>query len=217
MSFCWAVYSFSNGHFSSTIQSQNLPFHILRLTCDTSDAGCSLFAEFAPGATVFRSCNDFLQHIRASGKTSVIHGYLINSYRFLTSEVTTGFWKLQLAIIMHLRLIQSLSIIAAIVIPDLNGQSVKSFVRGLTTANQKVSSRDVSYTEIGDSIVDLCMGIIPVHLSSASVVNPLVLKTPPAVHPMPIASYLWEPFNCWNTLCALDATMKTSKKPRHRG
>ncbi len=36
MYFCWAVYSFSNGHFSSTIQS-HLPFHI-SLACDTSDA-----------------------------------------------------------------------------------------------------------------------------------------------------------------------------------
>jgi hypothetical protein len=52
-----------------------------------------------------------------------------------------------------------------------------------------------SYTKIGDSIVDLCTVIIAIHLSSASVVEPLVLKTPPAVRPTPIASYLWEPFN----------------------
>ncbi len=146
MSFCWAVYSFSNGHFSSTIQSQNLPFHI-SLACDTSDAGCLLFAEFVPGATVFSSGNDFLQHIRASGETSVIHGYLINSYCFLTSKTTTGFWKLQLAIIMQLCLIQSLSIIIAIVIPDHEGRSVKSFVWGLLAANWKISLGDVSYTK----------------------------------------------------------------------
>jgi hypothetical protein len=90
ISFCWAVYLFSNGHFSSTIQSQHLPFHI-SLACNTSKAGCLLFAEFAPSATVFSSSNDLLQHIRASGETSVIHGYLINSYRFLTSNITTKF------------------------------------------------------------------------------------------------------------------------------
>ncbi len=43
--------------------------------------------------------------------------------------------------------------------------------------------------------MDLCTVIIAVHLSSASVIEPLVLKTPPAVCPTPIASYLWEPFN----------------------
>jgi hypothetical protein len=127
MSFCWAVYLFSNGHFSSTIQSQHLPFHI-SLVCDTSEAGCLLFAEFAPSAKVFSSSNDLLQHVRASEETSVIHGYLINSYRFLTSKITTGFWKLQLAIIMQLRLIQSLSVIVAIGMPDHDGRSIKSFV-----------------------------------------------------------------------------------------
>ncbi len=72
---------------------------------------------------------------------------------------------------------------------------MKSFVRGLWAANWKVSSRDVSYTKIDDPIVDLYTVIIAVHLSSASVIEPLVLKTPPAVCLTPIASYLWEPFN----------------------
>jgi hypothetical protein len=38
MYFCWAAYSFSNGHFFSTIQSPSLPFHI-SMVCDPSDAG----------------------------------------------------------------------------------------------------------------------------------------------------------------------------------
>jgi hypothetical protein len=127
MYFCWAVYLFSNGHFSSTIQSQNLPFHI-GLACNTSEARRSLFAEFAPSARVFGSGNDLLHHIWASGETSVIQGYLINSYCFLTSNVTSAFWKLQLAIITQLRLIRSLSLIVAIVIPDHDGQSVRAFI-----------------------------------------------------------------------------------------
>jgi hypothetical protein len=81
MSLFWAIYSFSNGHFPSTIQSQHLPFRI-SLACDTSKAGRSLFAEFVPSAKVFSSGNDLLQHVRASGETSVIYSYLINSYHF---------------------------------------------------------------------------------------------------------------------------------------
>ncbi len=127
MYFCWAVYSFSHGHFSLTIQSQNVPFHI-GLACDTSEAGRSLFAEFAPSVRVFGSSNDLLHHIRASSETSVIHGYLINSYCFLTSNVTSAFWKLQLAIITQLCLIRLLSLIVAIVIPDHDGQSVRAFI-----------------------------------------------------------------------------------------
>jgi hypothetical protein len=194
MSFCWAVYLFSNGHFSSTIQSQNLPFNV-SLACDPSEAGRSLFVEFAPNAKVFSSGNDLLQHVRVSGETSVLHGNLINSYRFLNSEVTTNFWKQQLAIIMQLRLIRNLLAVVAIIMPDHDGRSVKSFIRGLSTAHWKVSSRDISYPEIGDSIVNSCRTIIAIHSSSAPVVEPIVLKTLPAVQPRPIASYLWEPFN----------------------
>jgi hypothetical protein len=146
MSFFWAVYLFSNGQFSSTIQSQHLSFHI-SLVCNTSKASYLLFAEFVPSAKVFSSGNDLLQHVRASGETSVIHCYLINSYHFLTSKITTGFWKLQLAIITQLHLIRSLFVIVAIVMPDHEGRSVKSFVWGLSIANWKVSSWDVSYTK----------------------------------------------------------------------
>ncbi len=76
--FNWAVYSFSNGHVSSTIQSRNLPFHV-SLACDTIETGQALFQEFTPDAKVFSTGNNLLTHIRASGNTSVVHGYLINS------------------------------------------------------------------------------------------------------------------------------------------
>jgi hypothetical protein len=142
-----------------------------------------LFAKFAPDTKVFSSGNNFLHHVRASGETSFIHGYLINSYCFLTSEVTTLFWKQQLAIVTQLQLILLLSLIVAIVIPDHDGQSVKALIQGLTTAHWKVSSWDLSYLKIGNLVVDSCTVIIAIHSSSASVVEPLVLKTSPAVGP----------------------------------
>jgi hypothetical protein len=102
--FDWAVHSFSNGHFLATILSHNLPFNIC-LACNPYESGRALFQEFATSAKVFNSDNNLLNHIRASGNTSVVHGYLINSYRFQTSEVTTSFWKLQFSIITQLCLI----------------------------------------------------------------------------------------------------------------
>ena len=144
MHYDWAVYSFSNGHFSSLIEFHGLLFTI-RLACDTSEAGRSLLNEFAPQAIVFSSGNDLLNHIRASGHQSVISGYLINSYRFQTSEITSSFWKLQLSIIAQLRLIRSLSIVVAVVIPDHDGRAVRSFIKGLESAHWKVSRRAVSY------------------------------------------------------------------------
>jgi len=102
--FDWVVYFFSNRHFSLTILPHILLFNIC-LACNPYESGRALFQEFATSAKVLNSGNDLLNHICALGDTSIIHGYLVNSYRFQTSEVTTSFWKLQLSIIAQLRLI----------------------------------------------------------------------------------------------------------------
>jgi hypothetical protein len=156
----------------------------------------ALFQEFMPNAKVFSTGHNLLNHIRASGEMSVVHGYLINSYRFQTSNISTAFWKLQLSIIGQLRLIQSLAVIVIIVIPDHDGCSLRLFVQGLATSQWKVSSRDISFIKIGNSIAKLCTIITVVHLSSANIVEPLDLKTPQTVTPRPITAYIWEPFNC---------------------
>ncbi len=83
----------------------------------------------------------------------------------------------------------------AIVIPDHDGRSVQTFVKGLKAAHWKVISREVSYPNIGDSIVDSCSIITAIHSSCASTVNPIVLKTPPKTTPRPISAFIWEPFN----------------------
>ncbi len=176
------------------MQPHYLPFQIC-LACDPYESGRSLFQGFATSAKVFNSGNDFLNHIDASGNTSVIHGYLINSYRFRTSEVTTSFWKLQLSINAQLRLIQSLSIFVAVVSPDHDGRSINTFTRGLTAANWKLSSGEVSYQDIGDSIANSCTIIIAIHSSCASNVEPITLNTLPSVTPKSIGAFVWEPFN----------------------
>ena len=170
-----------------------MPFHIC-LACNPYESGCSLFHEFAASAKVFNSGNDLLNHICASGNMSVNHGHLINSYHFQTSKVTTSFWKLQLSIIAQLRFIRLVSIVMAIVIQDHDGRSVTAFTRGLTAAHWKVSSWEVSYTKMGDTIADSCSIIMAVHSSCASTVEPINLKTPPALNPKPIGSFIWEPF-----------------------
>ncbi len=96
---------------------------------------------------------------------------------------------------MQLCLIWLLSLIVALIILDHDGRSVKAFIRGLKVAHWKILSRDTSFAELGDSIVDSCTVIIAIHSSAASAVEPLTLKTPPLVQAKPIASYLWESFN----------------------
>jgi hypothetical protein len=127
LQFDWMVYLFFNGHFCSLISRRNLPFRITIL-CNPYESGRALFQEFATGAHVFGSGNDLLNHIGASGETSPIQGYLINSYQFQTSEVTSSFWKLQLSIIAQYCLICLLSVVVAVVIQDHDRQSVTAFV-----------------------------------------------------------------------------------------
>jgi hypothetical protein len=129
------------------------------------------------------------------GQTFVISGYLINSYWFCTSEVTTSSWKLQLSIIAQLCLIHSLSTIVAMVIPDHDCCAVSAFVQSLTTTHLKVTSRVVYYPNIGNSIADSCIIITAIHMSCASTVNPIELKTPSPTPSRPLGSFLWEPIN----------------------
>ncbi len=83
----------------------------------------------------------------------------------------------------------------AIVIPDHDGRSVQTFIKGLKAAHWKVISREVSYSDIGNSIVDSCSIITAIHSSCALTVNPIVLKTLPWMTPQPISAFIWEPFN----------------------
>ena len=146
-------------------------------------------------------------------KQAIVNGYLINSYRFRTSEVTSSFWKQQLSIIAQPRLIRSLSVLAAIVIVDHDGRAIKLLIKGLKAAHWKVSSRATSYLDIGDSVADSCLIITAVHSSSASDVNPLVLKPPPSTNVRLLCLYICEPFNRpEHSLCYGQKTMKTSTR-----
>jgi hypothetical protein len=145
--FSWAVYSFQGGHFASTIQSWNLPFHI-SLACDQYKSRHSLFQEFTSCHQIFNSSTDMLNHIRASGNTSVIHGYLIQSPHFQTSDTTTKFWQLQATIIAQLCMIRSLSNVVAIIHPDHDGHSVKSFQSTQKSCRWIIASTDVFYPDL---------------------------------------------------------------------
>jgi hypothetical protein len=193
--FNWAVYSFGGGHFLSTISSRNLPFHVT-LACDQYDYGRALFREFATNAMVLRSSAELLHHLRSSGETGQIHGYLIHSLRFRDSKTTTKFWQIQATIVAQLGSLQNLQVFVAVIIPDHNGSCVRSFWRTLKNAGWILSANDgVSFVGMGDSVAGTCDLLLGVHSSCMPKVDPIELKQPPPVPPQPIAQYLWEPFN----------------------
>ena len=98
--FSWAVYNFSNRHFTSTIESANLSF-MIGVGCDTTQQGCSLFGKFSPNARIFSTGNDFLNHIFSSGDQSVLNSLTpicvwsgIKNYRSIEYEPRNSmfFW-----------------------------------------------------------------------------------------------------------------------------
>jgi hypothetical protein len=137
-----------------------------------------------------------LHHIRASGDTSQVHGYLIHSLRFWDSETTSTFWQLQSAIVAQLWTLQNLQMIVAVIIPNHNGRCVKSFHRQLKSTGWCISQfDDVFFPNLRDTIAGRCNILIGIHSSCAPHVEPLELKPPPPVSPHPLGTFLWEPFN----------------------
>jgi hypothetical protein len=194
LQFSWAVYSFQGGHLASTIQSCNLPFHV-KLACNPFKLGCSLFQKFTSCCQVFGTANDMFNHIRSLGDTSVIDGYMIHSPHFQPSNKATKFWQVQATIISDLCLIRSLLIVVATIHPDHYGCSIKTFSTNLKSKGWIISSMDVHYPDLGDTVAGRCCIITAVHPSCASTIEPLQLKRPPLVPPRPLGEFIWEPFN----------------------
>lgn len=192
--FRWAVYSFNSGHFISTIRTRNLSFSV-HYACDPHASGRSLFAEFGSANNIFSTGHEFLNHIRAAGDTTPLHGYLIHSHRFSSTDPTTKFWQLQSAIVEQLYTINQLSMVVAVVHPDHDGRSVSQFSSRLSQSGWHVSTTTLRYTDFGDSIVDSTSVILAVHSGTTASASCLQLKQPPAVPPRPLSEFTWPPFN----------------------
>jgi hypothetical protein len=83
-----------------------------------------------------------LNHIRAPGDTSVVHGYMIHSPCFQNSNRTTKFWQVQAAIILELHLIHLLSVVVATDHPEHDGRNIKIFSTNLKLKGWILSSMD---------------------------------------------------------------------------
>jgi len=72
---------------------------------------------------------------------------------------------------------------------------MKTFSLNLKSNGWILSTTDVFYPDLGDTIAGSCRLIIAIHSSCISTVNPLLLKQPPLVPTHPIGKFIWEPFN----------------------
>ena len=84
--------------------------------------------------------------------------------------------------------------IIAMIHPDHDGRSVKTFSSNLRSNGWVISSTNVFYPDLGNTIAGSCRLIIAIHSSCTSTINPLHLKRPPLVPTHPIGEFIWEPF-----------------------
>jgi hypothetical protein len=105
MAFTWAIYGFNTGHFFSTILKRNLPFQTV-LACDPYESNRALIREFAPSCPhMLPSAASLLDHIRGSGDSGSIDGYIIHLHCYQSSKPASAFWNIQAFIVAQLRLI----------------------------------------------------------------------------------------------------------------
>ncbi len=83
----------------------------------------------------------------------------------------------------------------AFVHPDHNSRSISKFVTQLSNSGWVISSTKCSFPDYGDSIVGSTTNVMGVHLNTQSKVDALIFRTPPSSCPLPLAAFVWQPFN----------------------
>eukprot|EP00956_Cyclotella_meneghiniana_P021824 scaffold40342_cov40-Cyclotella_meneghiniana.AAC.1 len=194
LQFTWAVYCFNSGHFTSCFEHDNLPFRVT-LAADPSVAGRSCFRRFTTCGTILSGLQELLHHVRSSGDSSALDGYLLHAHNLHDSKSRKEFWQLQASLVVQLRTIRSLSLFVAFIPPHHDKQCVSTFISIVTNDSWVISDTVAQLSAHGDSIASSSRVVIGVHSLTASHVKPLHLPTPPILHAPPLATYIWSPFN----------------------
>jgi hypothetical protein len=111
------------------------------------------------------------------------------------NEPATTFWNIQAAIVTQLRLIWQLNLFVAFVHPDHDGRSVSKFVNQLLSSGWVLSRTTCSFPNFGDLVIRRANLVMGVHDSTQSQTEPISFWIPPSPMPLPLAVYIWEPFN----------------------
>ncbi len=104
-------------------------------------------------------------------------------------------WLLATSIVTQLHLIWRLNLFLVSVHPDHNSRSVSKFANQLSSSGWVIARTACSFPDFGDSVVGRANLIVGVHDSTQSKTEPISFRIPPSPAPMPLAAFIWEPFN----------------------
>jgi hypothetical protein len=97
--------------------------------------------------------------------------------------------------VQQLQLIRHLHLFFAFVRPDHDSRSVSKFTSHLKSCGWVLSTTKCTFPDLGDSVVGISSIIVGIHDSTQSRVEPLAFCFPPSPKPLPLAAYIWPPFN----------------------
>ena len=141
------------------------------------------------------SADDLLRCINASSANSIIHGYCIHSHIFLKRDTAQKFWTVQASIVRSLRVKKSFIAFWVFVHPICD----MTLAYGLRCVIQQpgwiLSTNDVYYPDIGDTVVDSGTFFISIHKGSTVFNAPVRVVLPTIKKPKPLASFIYAPFN----------------------
>ena len=140
ISYPFSVYVFNRGHFTSTHASA--PFQVV-IAADTRQCGRALFKQINGCPIISDSAYDLLSCINSSSDNSIIHGYCINSHRFLKRDTEQKLWTVQDSIVRALRANQGLVGVWLFVCPSCDMTLSCGLHRAIQRTGWIISTNDV--------------------------------------------------------------------------
>ena len=190
--YSFSVYGFNSGHFTSTYVAA--PFKVA-VAADTRQYGRALFKQITGCPVILDSADDLLRCINASSNKSIIHGYFIHSHRFLKHETEQKFCTVQAFIVRALSANRGLIYVWVFVNPSCDMTLACGLRRAIQWILWILSTNDVYYPDLGDTVSDSGTLFIGVHKGSTVPHAPVRVVFPPITKPKLLTSFLYAPFN----------------------
>jgi hypothetical protein len=91
--------------------------------------------------------------------------------------------------------LDDMNLFVAFVHPNHDGQPVSKFFFSTQVFSWVLSTTKCFFPDFGNSITGTALLIVGVHDSTQSKVVQVLLRIPPSPRPLPLAAFVWQPFN----------------------
>jgi hypothetical protein len=192
MTYSFTMYGFNSGHFVSN--SFDLPIQIA-LAADVRPYGHAMTKRHTSCPRVADSANSLRQNIASSKEKSTVHCYCIYSHRFLKRDTERKFWSTQAEIVKLLQKNRRLVSLFVFVHTSCDMALANGFKRSMQRSGWLMSSTDIYYPDVGNSVADSAAFLLGVHKAATGNHKPIRVAMPPSVCPDSLASFIYKPFN----------------------